>query len=106
MHQRSFQMSYRFVSAVSATKGFLPLILETSHETAHSHSKLAPRDRQPVLDSSCKIRKEAGNSSLDLRSILGLKATEQPSKASGVDLYACARPRVVITASSKLRTLQ
>jgi hypothetical protein len=85
---------------VVATKGFLPLILETSHET---HSKLAPRERH-VPSVISKIVTESGNKSLDLRSVLGLKATEQNNKALGIDFYACARPRVVISASSKLRT--
>jgi len=91
-----------FFESVIATKGFLPLILETSHETAHSHPKLAPREGQ-VPKAAAKTVTESGNNSLDLRSVLGLKATAQMNKAAGIDFYACARPRVVISASSKLR---
>jgi hypothetical protein len=85
--------------AVFATKGFLPLILETSHETA-AHLNESVIRRSPILE---PIHHDQDRSPLlSLKSILGLKHVSR-GKSSVVDLCACAKYPVIISASAKLR---
>ncbi len=96
-------ISFFFLVAASATKGFLPLILETSHENAHPQQKIASLqagDRKIQL-SAGSASKDAVNSSMNLRTVFGLRPVER--KPSVVDLYASSKLEVIISASSKLR---